>query len=239
MQNSLKILTYNINKSRPWHFLTDSFEETRKLIIESSADIVFLQEIQGEHKKKKFTSPRYERMADSIWSDFAYAKNAITQKGNHGNAILSKFPIAKWEQENLSTNRFEQRGLLYCEVDCFNGLSLYCVHLDLLLRGRLIQIKKIIERINREPSDRPVILAGDFNDWDGTIGRLIERNTDLVEVHRSTKGHFGKTFPAYYPLLPLDRIYTKNLSVKTSEVLRLTRPTSDHLPLVSEVVFNG
>ena len=37
---------------------------------------------------------QFEFLADSIWSHYAYGKNAIYQHGHHGNAILSELPFA-------------------------------------------------------------------------------------------------------------------------------------------------
>ncbi|MFH7347007.1 endonuclease/exonuclease/phosphatase family protein, partial [Pseudomonas syringae group genomosp. 7] len=57
--------------------------EMREAVRTVSADIVFLQEVHGEHQsharsdKDWPTISQYEFLADSMWSDFAYGRNAV------------------------------------------------------------------------------------------------------------------------------------------------------------------
>src|SRR5690625_220449 len=95
----------------------------------------------GEHKGRSSRhkdhwpmEPHYEFLADSIWQDFAYGRNAVYPQGHHGNALLSKFPIISWNNHDISLNRFEQRGLLHCKLDLVESsqpLHAVCVHLNL------------------------------------------------------------------------------------------------------------
>ena len=59
-------------------------------------------------------APHYEFLADSIWPQFAYGRNAVYPKGHHGNAVLSKFPIVRYENHDVSIGGPEKRGLLHC-----------------------------------------------------------------------------------------------------------------------------
>jgi hypothetical protein len=43
--------------------------------------------------------PQHEFLADQMWQDHAYGRNAIYDAGEHGNAILSRFPILRWENQ--------------------------------------------------------------------------------------------------------------------------------------------
>src|SRR5665647_3409505 len=76
-------------------------------------DIVFLQEVQGEHAHHAAhvlnwpVAPQYEFLADEVWQDYAYGRNAIYDQGHHGNAILSRFPIISAENQDVSAHRFE------------------------------------------------------------------------------------------------------------------------------------
>jgi endonuclease/exonuclease/phosphatase family metal-dependent hydrolase len=45
-----------------------------------------------------------------------YRTNAITRHGEHGNALLSRWPVAGHQHEDISDHRFEQRGLLHVHV---------------------------------------------------------------------------------------------------------------------------
>ena len=44
----------------------------------------------------------YEFLADTIWSQYAYGRNAVYDNGDHGNALLSKFPITHYENHDIS-----------------------------------------------------------------------------------------------------------------------------------------
>ena len=73
--------------------------ELRDAVHSVSADIVFLQEVMGDHALHAArvthwpAAPHYEFLADTMWPDFAYGRNAVYPDGHHGNAVLSKFPI--------------------------------------------------------------------------------------------------------------------------------------------------
>jgi signal transduction histidine kinase len=73
-----------------------------------AADVVFLQEIHGEHKGHQANlqdwpnEAQFEYLADSIWHHHAYGKNAVYPEGHHGNAILSKYPIKRWDNLDLT-----------------------------------------------------------------------------------------------------------------------------------------
>ena len=141
----------------------------------SSADIVFLQEVQGVHRRHAVRyrdwpgKPQHEFIADTVWREVAYGRNADTRHGHHGNAMLSRFPILTQTNQDISAHLFESRGMLHCVMQLQRGLPpLHCinVHLGLFERGRRWQIHALTERIRESvPADAPLIIAGDFNDW--------------------------------------------------------------------------
>src|SRR5256885_3792383 len=44
-----------------------------------------------------------------------YRTNAYTRHGEHGNALLTRWPVVGHQHEDISDHRFEQRGLLRSE----------------------------------------------------------------------------------------------------------------------------
>ncbi len=242
----LKILSYNIHKGFNWTQQKYYLNEVRELIESSEADIVFLQEVVGQssnYKEKGLIDAQFEFFADSIWPYYSYAKNSIYESGHHGNLILSKFPILSWENIRISTNSREQRGLLSCKISLpktqSKNLFVVCVHLDLLNRGRQIQYRLIKDYIQSLsfPQEVPQILAGDFNDWNQKAFHVLENELNMVEVHKYQYGSHAKTFPSFLPLFKLDRIYTKNITIINSMVLKKNKNSnfSDHLPLFCEI----
>ncbi|HEY1229469.1 MAG TPA: endonuclease/exonuclease/phosphatase family protein, partial [Ramlibacter sp.] len=73
--------------------------ELRDAVRKVGADVVFLQEVLGTHEEhgKKYAdwpdAPHYEFLADSIWPQYADGRNVVYPKGDHGNAVMSNFPI--------------------------------------------------------------------------------------------------------------------------------------------------
>ncbi len=229
----LRIISFNIHKGfGRWSNPVGTLASIREAIRHSQADLVFLQEVGAVAREVQF-----EFLADSVWPHFAYGKNASYPKGHHGNALLSKFPIVTSENNDLSNNRYERRGLLHTVVDWKSEntkLHALCVHLDLLRSGRRKQVQKVLQRIERAvPKQEPLILAGDFNDWGGMVSPMLREAAGLEEVFLIAHGAHAKTFPSWYPSLALDRIYVRGLSWDHATVLDQEPwdDLSDHLAL--------
>lgn len=238
----LRIVSYNIHKG--FDPLNKNFilEDIRELIRSSKADIVCLQEVVGRNEKleeKGLIDNQFEFLADENWAHYSYAKNAVYDHGHHGNLILSKFPIEEFKNIDLSTNQYEQRGLLVCKLSLPENNKSFTVmttHLNLTTNGRSKQFKIIREEMNFHGGE-PVLIAGDFNDWNKRASSLFEGILGFEEAHKKIHGAYAKTFPAFLPFLALDRIYTKGLNVLEAKVLRVPHKMklSDHLPVLTEV----
>ena len=220
--------------------------ELREAIRSVSADIVFLQEVLGEHARhaEKHLNwpegPQYEFLADTLWPQFAYGQNAVYPHGHHGNAVLSKFPILSHENRDISIHGSEERGLLHCVLampDSDVEVHTICVHLGLLESHRRQQFSLLCDIINAQvPADAPLIVAGDFNDWRRRGHPLLSR-CGMQEVFMQHYGALARTFPARWPLLPVDRIYVRNARGIEPRVLS-ARPwshLSDHAPLLARI----
>lgn len=248
MFKKLHIATYNIHKGFSGLGQRLIVHEQRDCLHNLNADIVFLQEVVGHHSKhaSRYSGwpegGQHEFFAGTIWSDSIYGKNAVYESGHHGNAILSRYPIVSWENEDISTHRFESRGLLHCEINIPNweeNLHCICVHLGLFKQGRKTQLKAIKKRIKKLiPSHAPLVIAGDFNDWHEMTGPVLANTLDLIEVFEQTKGRVARSFPSMLPILRLDRIYVRGFHIENSFVHQ-QRPwltTSDHTALSANVI---
>lgn len=239
----IRVLSYNIHKGVCYYSRKVVLTELRDSIRKANTDIVFLQEVHG-HTNKKPIASQFEFLADELWPHFAYGKNAVYTEGHHGNAILSKHPIEFHHNLDISTNRLERRGMLHAKVRCpkLGLLHLFCIHLDLLERGRNQQIEGVIERIKEVvPGDEPMILAGDFNDWRGRISSRLKRELHMDEAGLTFLGWHAKTFPSIRPTFALDRIYYRGLTVKDYEVTRDAgwQNLSDHLAVAAHFSESG
>lgn len=248
MTNSIRVLTYNIHKGYCSGNRRFMLEAMRERIDETAADIVFLQEIHGtaiksETKRQRFTypnQPHFEYLADKSWPHYAYGRNAIYRKGDHGNAILSMYPFERWENIDVSVFPRSSRSILHGVIelpDKKTRLHTLCVHLGLLERERRHQLKVLTERIDQHvPRDEPMIIAGDFNDWRGNAEKHLHNDLGLKELFVSLNGKHARTFPVWAPVLPVDRIYYRGLSATSCECLSTGhwRDLSDHAALFGE-----
>jgi len=183
-------------------------------------------------------APQYAFLADALWPHSAYGRNAVYPHGHHGNALLSKFAIRSHVNRDVSIRGHEERGLLHAQLEVEGDvLHAICVHLGLLESHRREQLRLLAEVVAHEvPADAPLIVAGDFNDWRARGHRLVAA-TGLVEVFEQARGRLARTFPVRWPLLPVDRIYVRNVQAHAPTLLS-SRPwthLSDHAPLCVEV----
>lgn len=243
----LKVFSYNIHKGfglGNWDFVLPTI---RTAIATLQPDIVFLQEVLGQHDKHaerheawpQISQPDF--LAQGVWPHVAYGKNAVYSHGHHGNAILSKYPIRSFENIDVSTNAFESRGILHAVLDVPGAklpVHCMCVHLNMLRKGRDMQLKQLCRRVIRSVERaEPLIVAGDFNDWQESASKLLFDDVGLNEVFLELHGEHAPTFPARLPLLRLDRVYARGLGTVRGEILagEPWNALSDHAPLYAEL----
>jgi endonuclease/exonuclease/phosphatase family metal-dependent hydrolase len=244
---SLTVMTLNLHKGFNSFNRRFVLHELRDAIHAIGADLVFLQEVIGAHDaharryERWPDATQYEFLADTIWSSFAYGRNAVYEGGHHGNAILSKFPIVTHVNRDISVGLEEPRGLLHCEIALpgeERPLHAICAHLGLRESERQAQISTAVEMIHREtrPGDR-LIMAGDFNDWRQRAHGPLRLGARLQDVFVQSAGRAARSFPALWPLLRLDRIYVRNLRASGQRVLsrRPWRRLSDHAALICDL----
>jgi len=119
----LRVATYNIHKG------VQGFGPTRRLEIHNlghaveqlDADIVCLQEVRKLHRREERYFTRWPELPQAEFlcpEGYAavYQTNATTRHGEHGNALLSRWPVVSHGHEDMSDHRFEQRGLLHVTV---------------------------------------------------------------------------------------------------------------------------
>ena len=242
--NKVRILTLNMHKGFTFFNRKFILPELREAVRTLSTDIVFLQEVHGTHREhaERFsnwpTVSQYEFLADSMWPEYSYGRNAVYPHGDHGNALLSKYPITRYQNLDVSIGKIEQRGLLYSLLKLPDNKQLHaiCVHLGLRENHRQKQLKLLCDLVQSLPENEAVVIAGDFNDWRVRANKVLEG----VGFHEAFSKEFGKSaksFPARWPLLSLDRIYIRNAFSQNPQVLHDLpwSHLSDHAPLSVEV----
>lgn len=228
MTRLLSIATWNIHKGFSQFNRRMVVHELRDRLRELSADIVFLQEVQGLHLGHAERHPdwpcvpQHEFLAEDVWANHSYGCNAIYDHGHHGNAILSRFPILQEHNQDVTQLRFERRGLLHCAVklpQLAEPLHCVCVHLSLFAHSRRRQMDALASRIEDwVPAEAPLLIAGDFNDWRNHADDLLAARLGLAEVFSAEGRRPSRSFPAALPLFRLDRIYQRGLQVTATQV---------------------
>lgn len=236
----LKVATYNIHKG------VQGLGPARRLEIynlglaieQLDADIVCLQEVRKAHRReeKYFKHwpelPQAEFLAPPGY-EAIYKTNAYTRHGEHGNALLSRWPVVSHRHEDISDHRFEQRGLLHVEIQVAEKrVHAIVVHLGLIPASRVRQVQQLHQYIEREvPPGSPLLVAGDFNDWGRRISNMMRAQT-LSEWPNGK--HF--TYPARLPIVQLDHVYAKGLKPLGQTVPhgKIWGRMSDHLPLLAQ-----
>ncbi len=246
---NLRVLSYNIHKGFSSGNLNFILKDIKDSIEAVHADLVLLQEVLGHHEKHAATFEdwptvsQFEFLADRIWPHFAYGKNAIYTEGHHGNAILSKFPISFWENQDVSYSSIERRGLLHAVVDLVpsHSLHVFCVHLGLFERDRVEQVISLCHRIKlMVPPEAPLLIGGDFNDWRERMTPILEETLGVKEAFLSTHDKHASTFPSFGPFLKLDRLYYRGIECVSAELMKgkTWKSLSDHLPILAEFNLN-
>ncbi len=258
----LRVATYNIHKGVDSLGLRSRINDIRLALHAIDADIVFLQEVQDRNERlsrRQADHPRgtqLDFLATSGYEFRAYGMNSIYPNGHHGNAILARHTISQFTNHDISDHRLEKRGMLHAQM-CIgprpsDTLHLICVHFGLIKRSRLRQASFVADFVEQEiPHATPLIIAGDFNDWQRRVDSELRRRLDVFDVaHDAPASRWlerlmtwrapllvAPTFPSLAPWLTLDRIYVRGFNVLSMHVPRgrAWAQRSDHAPLIAEL----
>jgi endonuclease/exonuclease/phosphatase family metal-dependent hydrolase len=261
-----RIATYNIHKGVTNIRGRPRIHDVRLAVHSIDADILFLQEVQDRNERLARhraypKSTQLDYLAGTGYEHRAYGMNAVYPHGHHGNAILSRHPIGHFTNHDISDHALEKRGLLHAVARTGRGkasdVHLICVHLGLIKRSRVRQARFLIDFVEQEiPPQAPVIIAGDFNDWQRGVDVLLHQELDVTEVgsvaetpargslldrlipwRGAPRPSVARTFPSFAPWLMLDRIYVRGFRVLSTEVPRglAWAKRSDHMPLIADL----
>jgi endonuclease/exonuclease/phosphatase family metal-dependent hydrolase len=241
----LRVVTYNIHKG------VQGLGPRRRLEIHNlghaveqfDADIVCLQEVRKIHHRgaEHFVHwpelPQADFLAPEGY-EAVYRTNAVTRHGEHGNALLSRWPVLRHHHEDMSDHRFEQRGLLHVEVSLPHGpLHVVVVHLGLIRASRVRQLQQLLHYLQRQvPQEHALVVAGDFNEWSPMVSQALAP----AGLQTCTRAPV-RTFPSRLPLLQLDHVFARGLKAVSLQVPRgrIWWRMSDHLPLIADFEFPG
>ena len=242
----LRLATYNIHRAIgvDRRFRLDRIAGILK---DHDADIILLQEVDDG-------APRSRQMdlADELarllgYPHYAVGHNVRLRRGRYGNATLSRFPILKARNIDLSIGRRKRRGCQHTTLDLAEQrietqLELFNLHLGLSARERQQQLGLLASapEFAQLKKAQPCIVGGDFNDWRSLLRPFF---VDVLEFRcatdrRTRRGPQGmKTYPSFSPKGPLDKLYYRG-RLHLLHAFRCrhqkAKVASDHLPVFTE-----
>lgn len=235
----ITVLSYNIHHANPPskpEFI--DLQAITKVIKESGAQLVALQEVDVNTLRSGKSSHQAEELAKLVGMEFFFSKGIDYQGGEYGTAILSKFPILddqRYELPNVEGVNSEPRTLAVVTVEV-NGekVKFANTHLDFTnAENNLLQVKKILDIFKDETL--PVIMGGDFNavPESASIQLLDEQFT------RSCSQDCPFTSPQQNPQRIIDYIMVSsnsNFETIDHQVIAETY-ASDHRPVLAVYRF--
>lgn len=238
----LRVISYNVHKCVGALDGRYDPERIAEVIAHEAPDVVLLQEVA--RKSPRFRGEcQMERLTELL--GYTYGAYVVNVKkygtgGEYGNAILSRHRLEEVENLDLRIPPKKARAALHARVhvDLPGGTSrtlhVFSLHLGLSGFERSMQVDRFLAsaRLGRIESRTPTVVAGDFNDWLGSLSRRF-----VAAEFRGARNP-GATYPSFAPLRPLDGIWVRG-DVEIVQCARsrlaLARSASDHLPVVAEL----
>lgn len=236
--HQIRIATYNVHKCqgldrrvRPGRIV--------EVLRELGADVVALQEVVSvSGSVREADQARF--IAEEMGYGFCLGETRRLKGGAYGNVLLSRLPLRRSLNYDISVPGRERRGCLRADLELGSGslLHVFNVHLGTAFLERRHQARKLVaeEILKSGELTGARLVLGDFNEWTRglatkTLAAHLESAEPRVHMRRS------RTYPGVLPFLHLDHIYFDPLLELRAMKLHRSRTAliaSDHLPIVAE-----
>lgn len=241
----LKVITYNIHKAigvdrrfRP--------QRIAEILRHYEADVVLLQEVDEGVPRSRELNLAKELASLAGYPHYALGHNVSLRRGRYGNATLSRFPIQRERNIDLTLpESWIRRGCQHTTLKLDNHgrkLEVFNLHLGLSATERRRQFELLTRSQELSSLERstPVLVGGDFNDWRSQLLSLFNNGLGFAcatERRRAGPYRCIPTYPSVAPQGGLDRIYFRGRIHLESVYrcrLQMARLASDHLPIIAE-----
>ena len=228
-----RVASYNIHAAVGSDGVYDP-ERILAVIRETGADVVGLQEVAARPRQVG-VSDQFRYFETETGFQAVAGPNIRHGQSRFGNALLSHWPLRDIRRTDISVAPHEPRGLIEAVLDVRGRpVRVIVTHLGLRRAERRPQLEALGAAIDRDPTI-PTLAMGDLNCW----------GLDAIGLRRRGFGVPGlripPTYPAWFPILALDRIWAvppslvRDLRAHRS---RLSRAASDHLPMIAEIALD-
>ncbi|MCU0863970.1 MAG: endonuclease/exonuclease/phosphatase family protein [Planctomycetes bacterium] len=239
---TLRIVSWNVHKCTGGLDRRHDPARTAAVLAAAAPDVILLQEV-AQNARWYGSCRQVDVLGDALGMPHrSYFVNVRfgPRRGEYGNAILSRSPILRTSNVDLTLPGKKPRSGLHAELRLEVGtgtrtLHVFALHLGLGERERRAQLQQLlaVEPLRGMHAATPCVVAGDFNDVWGTLGKLHLEPAGFRGPARSVR-----TFPAWAPVRALDSFYVRG----DLELVHLAFPrskgartASDHLPLVADL----
>lgn len=242
-----RVLSYNIHRciGMDRRFKPERIAE---ILAHHNADLVFLQEVDVGVPRSRSLNLAEDLAARLDYPYLAVGLNVKLRTGMYGNATLSRFPILRDCNIDLTIDDRKSRGCIYAEVELSGEgrepvrIATFNMHLGLSFRERPSQVGVLVRspEFQALTRDTPCLVAGDFNDW---WTRLAPMFTEVLDFGCATN-HGNRyydsilTYPSFSPANGLDKIFYRGpISHIAGRACRLglSKVASDHLPVIADL----
>ena len=242
----IRVMTYNIHRAigvdrrfRP--------DRIARITEHHGPDILLLQEVDEGVPRSRETDLGRELASALGFEHFVVGHNVSLRKGRYGNATLSRHPILRERNIDLSIDSRKRRGCQHTTIEIQkvrsnpHTIDVFNLHLGLSAQERARQIGLLVRSKEFSDLDPQAVsfVGGDFNDWRSLLHPIF---TEILQFGCATQRSHSyngalRTYPSFSPRGGLDRIYYRGpiraLSARTCR-LNLSKVASDHLPVIAD-----
>lgn len=237
----VRVVTWNIHKGIGGIDRFYRLERIVEVLKGLAPDVALLQEVSDNLPRSRFHDQAEMLAAELGMPHLAFHPEHRFKVGGYGNAILSRWPLLDVHHVDLTIGTRKRRGVLQARarVRFESGsrtIVIQNMHLGLVGSERGQQLERFLAShpFQRLHERTPIVVGGDLNDVWGTLGPRF-----LVPSGFRRAGPLENTFPAAFPVRPLDALFIRGDLVvhRSAHPLRtgLSRQASDHLPLVADL----
>jgi endonuclease/exonuclease/phosphatase family metal-dependent hydrolase len=227
---ALKVASYNIHACVGTDARYDP-PRIARVLDELDCHVLGLQEVDDR-------CPPHDGLPQFRYFQHATGMTAIDgpaihdHRGCYGNVLLTRLAVRRARRLDLSHRAREPRGAIDAVLRGPTGpIRVIVTHLGLHPRERAEQIRTLIQALRGDdgfPRDLPTLLLGDMNEYLPTGPRIRDLKA------RFAAGFHRVSWPAFWPILPLDRIYSDPAPRRAAFRIHRSataRRASDHLPV--------
>ena len=240
----VRVLTYNVHRCIGTDRVLD-VGRIADVIASQAPDIVALQELDVGRARTGGVDQAHQ-LAERLGMAFHFHAALRVEEEQFGDAVLTALPERLVKAGPLPGHprftRLEPRGAIWVAVQA-GGVELQVIntHLGLVPREQQLQAAALVgpDWLGAAPAAAPVVVLGDFNATARTLAYRALAG-QLAESRRARR-LAAPTFPARLPVLAIDHVFVRGLSVSrvVTPTTAAARAASDHLPLVVDLNVAG